>query len=63
MPFGSVMKDGFTSAMSKGRQNLDWSALGLGASENAGIDVSKDIEESAKGLPEEMRPDALVKKR
>mmetsp|Transcript_12492 Transcript_12492/g.24823 ORF Transcript_12492/g.24823 Transcript_12492/m.24823 type:complete len:338 (+) Transcript_12492:66-1079(+) len=61
MPFGSVMKDGFTAAMSKGRENLDWSALGLGASENAGVDVSKAVEESAKHLPEVLRPDAIVK--
>ena len=63
MPFGSVMKDNFTAAMSKGREGLDWSALALHASENAGVDVSEAIKESAKGLPDHLKPEAAAERR
>ncbi len=39
MPFLSVLQDHFLSAQAKGRGNLDWSAIGLGASEKAGVKV------------------------
>jgi len=42
MPFASVVRDRLLSAMAKGRGELDWSALALGAFEDAGI---------GKGLP------------
>lgn len=37
MPFGSVLRDRFVSAMAKGRSDLDWSAIALQSSEDAGI--------------------------
>ena len=42
---------------------VDWSALALHASENAGVDVSKAVEESSKGLPEELKPWNVIEKR
>ena len=63
MPFGSVMKDNFTSAMSKGREGLDWSALALHASENAGVDVSGAVAKSSKSLPDHLKPEACVERR
>lgn len=46
MPFLSVLLDRYTSAKAKGRGNFDWSAIGLNVAEDAGIDVSKDIEKN-----------------
>mmetsp|Transcript_4767 Transcript_4767/g.9558 ORF Transcript_4767/g.9558 Transcript_4767/m.9558 type:complete len:338 (-) Transcript_4767:51-1064(-) len=60
MPFGSVMKDNFTAAMSKGRKELDWSAMALHASENAGVDVSSAIETSSVGIPDDLKPAAIM---
>ena len=44
MPFLSTLIDRFTAAKAKGRSDLDWSAIGLNCAEDAGIDVSKDLE-------------------
>jgi hypothetical protein len=44
MPFLSVLLDRYTSAKAKGRHEFDWSAIGLNAAEDAGIDVSSDIQ-------------------
>ena len=44
MPFLSTLIDRFTSAKAKGRSEFDWSAIGLGCAEDAGIDIGKDIE-------------------
>lgn len=46
MPFLSVLLDRFTSAKAKGRDAFDWSAIGLNSAEDAGIDISKDIEKN-----------------
>ena len=54
------MKDNFTAAMSKGRKELDWSAMALQASENSGVDVSESIETSSVGIPEDLKPAALL---
>lgn len=43
LPFGSVLYNRFVSSSSKGRDNLDWSAIGLLESEDAGMDLSKTI--------------------
>lgn len=43
MPFLSVLLDRYTSAKAKGRADFDWSAIGLNAAEDAGIDVSADV--------------------
>ena len=44
MPFLSVLLDRFTSAKAKGRDGFDWSAIGLNSAEDAGIDISNDLE-------------------
>jgi len=51
MPFLSTLLDRYVSAKAKGRQGMDWSAIGLGAAEDAGIDVAKDIARNMEGLP------------
>lgn len=43
MPVASLLSDRFSSAVAKGRSDLDWSAVGLASSEDAGVDVSKEI--------------------
>lgn len=37
MPFASLLHDRFIASVSKGRGDMDWSALALGVSEDAGI--------------------------
>ncbi|SRR6266446_2269210 len=37
MPFASLLHDRFLTAIAKGRGDMDWSALALGVSEDAGI--------------------------
>ncbi|MGO8946535.1 MAG: NAD(P)-dependent oxidoreductase [Ktedonobacterales bacterium] len=37
MPAADLLRDRLLSAMAKGRQDLDWSALALGAAEDAGL--------------------------
>lgn len=37
MPVGSLLRDRFLSALAKNRADLDWSALALGASDDAGV--------------------------
>ncbi len=37
MPLASLLRDRLTAAIARGRGNLDWSALGLSASEEAGL--------------------------
>jgi len=37
MPVASLLHERFLTAMSKGRQDLDWSAIGLNSSEDAGL--------------------------
>ena len=54
MPFLSTLIDRFTSATAKGRADFDWSAIGLGCAEDAGIDISKDIQRN-KRLVEESK--------
>ena len=44
MPVASLLGDRFSSAVAKGRSDLDWSAVGLASSEDAGINVSEHIE-------------------
>ena len=50
MPFLSVLVDRFTSAKAKGRGDFDWSGVGLNIAEDAGIDVTADIERSEKDV-------------
>lgn len=44
MPLASLLVDRFASAAAKGRGDLDWSAIGLQASEDSGVDVTKWLE-------------------
>lgn len=37
MPLANLLHDRFVSALAKGREELDWAALALGASEDAGL--------------------------
>jgi 3-hydroxyisobutyrate dehydrogenase-like beta-hydroxyacid dehydrogenase len=43
LPFGSVLYNRFVSSSSKGRDNLDWSAIGLLESEDSGMDLAETI--------------------
>ncbi len=38
MPFAGILRDRFVSAVAKGRGDSDWTAIGLGVSEDAGLD-------------------------
>ena len=40
MPFATLLHDRFLAAAARGRGKLDWSAVALSASEEAGVDVS-----------------------
>ena len=40
MPIASLLHDRFLAAAAKGRGQLDWSAVALSTSEDAGVDVS-----------------------
>ena len=52
MPFLSVLLDRYVSSKARGRENFDWSAIGLAVAEDAGIDVKKDIERNEKDIRE-----------
>ena len=41
MPTASLLRDRFISAIAKGRADLDWSAIALGAADDAGIKESR----------------------
>lgn len=40
----------FTSAKAKNRAEMDWSAIGLNVAEEAGIDISKDLNKNYKAI-------------
>ena len=44
MPLGSLLRDRYLSSFNKGRGDLDWSSIGLAASEDSGVDVSDYVE-------------------
>ena len=48
MPFASVLHDRFLAAQAKGRGKLDWSAVALSTSEDAGVDISSASDPKAK---------------
>lgn len=50
MPVLSVLLDRFVSARARGRGDLDWSAAGLGAAEDAGIDVGTDLQRNKEAV-------------
>jgi len=52
MPFGSVLRDRFLASSAKGRAELDWSAVGLISSEDAGINVDDAIRMSSESESE-----------
>jgi hypothetical protein len=37
LPFAGLLHDGLLAAIAKGRDDLDWAALSLGAREDAGL--------------------------
>tara|TARA_B110001452_G_scaffold265882_1_gene271441 strand:- start:1747 stop:2688 length:942 start_codon:yes stop_codon:yes gene_type:complete len=41
MPFASTLRDRFASAAARGRGSMDWSAIALSISEDAGVDVTQ----------------------
>ena len=41
MPTASLLHDRFISAIAKGRADLDWSAIALGAADDAGLKESR----------------------
>ena len=41
MPFASALHDRFLGSLARGRGQMDWSAIGLSVSEDAGVDVSR----------------------
>jgi 3-hydroxyisobutyrate dehydrogenase-like beta-hydroxyacid dehydrogenase len=41
MPTASLLRDRFVSAIAKGRADLDWSAIALGAADDAGLKESR----------------------
>ena len=43
MPIGSLLKDRYTSAAARGWGELDWSAIGLAVSADAGVDVAPHV--------------------
>lgn len=49
MPVASLLQDRYLAALSRGRGDLDWSALGLSATEEAGIPVEEFIEAARAG--------------
>lgn len=44
MPLGSLLRDRYMSAHNRGRGHLDWSSLGLSASEEAGVDIQEYVD-------------------
>lgn len=46
--FSSIIS--FTSAKAKNRAEMDWSAIGLNVAEEAGIDISKDLNKNYKAI-------------
>lgn len=43
MPFLSTLLDRYVSSKARGRGGMDWSAIGLAAAEDAGVNVKADI--------------------
>jgi len=43
MPVASLLRDRFLGATARGRGHMDWSAIGLSVSEDAGVDVSESL--------------------
>ena len=52
MPVADLLSDRFSSAAARGRSHLDWSAIGLLSSEDAGVDVSRDVANCCRPDPE-----------
>ena len=48
MPLASLLSDRFLAARQRDRAWMDWSALALSASEEAGIDIQPAIERAKK---------------
>lgn len=48
LPLGSLLHDRWVSAVAKGRGDLDWSAIALNVSEDAGLESERSINESVR---------------
>lgn len=55
MPFASALHDRFLQARAQGMSDFDWSAIGLLASEAAGVDVSKVKADTLAAVEEEKK--------
>jgi len=53
MPVASLLRDRFVAAQNSGRGKLDWSALALKASEDAGADISEPLSKLMKSVQDE----------
>ena len=52
LPYHHFTIFSYVSAKAKGNADLDWSAIGLDISQDAGIDVSKDLARNKKDVAE-----------
>lgn len=48
LPLGSLLHDRWVSAIAKGRGDLDWSAIALNVSEDAGLEIERSKNESVR---------------
>ena len=49
MPLGSLLRDRYVSAAARGWGQLDWSAIGLAVSADAGVDITKHLARCQEG--------------
>jgi 3-hydroxyisobutyrate dehydrogenase-like beta-hydroxyacid dehydrogenase len=56
MPLGNLLQERLLSAMSKGRADMDWAALAIGASEDAGLPRATPGSEQANKQPQGLYP-------
>ncbi len=56
MPLGNLLQERLLSAMSKGRADMDWTALAIGASEDAGLPRATPGSEQANEQPQGLYP-------
>lgn len=50
MPFLSTLLDRYVSSKARGRGAMDWSAIGLAAAEDSGIDVKEDVQRNEENI-------------
>jgi len=62
MPFLSTLVDRFTAAKAKNRAEMDWSAIGLNVAEDAGIDITKDLQKNYELIEDAKKKNKAAKK-